>query len=224
MTASLSRYLKDFSASKLEIAMAPPKYFPDLDDLGRAPALSTGVVAINPPAPAAPRVDVEAERREAFEEGRLQAEKELGAAHTAAIVELEERHAAEMEALKTRCENEIAAMIFDRFSDMGSQLADLYGGQVARALMPVLEASLVEKAVAGLGRLVSQTIAHGEACKITVKGPTTLFEALKTHLTDETLIFRHIETADIDLSVEFGDSILVTRMAAWADTVRKVLA
>ncbi|MDQ0319163.1 hypothetical protein QO002_001301 [Pararhizobium capsulatum DSM 1112] len=198
--------------------MVPPKYFPDLDDMPS----SVGIVAISPSPQ--PKIDLEAERREAFEEGRIHAEKELGALHTAALVEIEERHAAEMEALKSRCENEVAAMIFDRFSDMGSQLADLFGDQVARALVPVIEASLVEKAVADLGRLVGQTIAHGEACKITVKGPVALFEALKTHLTDETLIFRHIETADIDLSVEFGDSILVTRMAAWADTVRKVLA
>jgi hypothetical protein len=221
MTASLSRYLKDFSAPKMEMAMIPPKYFPELDDV----MPTKGVVAISPPAPPAqPQIDIEAERRAAFEEGRHQAEKELEAAHTAAMVALEERHATEMEALKTRCDNEVAAMIFDRFSDMGSQLADIFGDQVARALAPVIEGALVEKAVADLGRLVRQTIAHGEACKITVKGTKDLFEALKTHLDDETLTFRHIETADIDLSVEFGDSILVTRMAAWADTVRKVLA
>ena len=41
MTASLSRYLKDFSAPKLDLAMVPPKYFPDLDDL----APQTGIVA-----------------------------------------------------------------------------------------------------------------------------------------------------------------------------------
>ena len=29
---------------------------------------------------------------------------------------------------------------------------------------------------------------------------------------------------DLDLAVEFGETVLVTRMAAWADTVRKVLA
>lgn len=221
MTASISRYLKDFSAPKLDMAMVPPKYFADLDDIGPA----TGIVAIAAPvAPPVPQVDIEAERRAAFEQGRSEAERELGAAHTAALVALEERHAQDMEALQMRCENEIAAMIFDRFSDMGSQLADLFGDQVARALAPVIEASLVEKAVADLARLVRQTIAHGEACKITVKGTTEMFEALKTRLDDETLTFRHIETADIDVSVEFGDSILVTRMAAWADTVRKVLA
>ena len=221
MTASLSRYLKDFSAPKLDLAMVPPKYFPDLDDL----APQTGIVAISPPPPPPmPQVDLAAERREAFEEGRREAEKELAAAHTAAIVEMEERHAADMEALKIRCENEMAAMIYDRFSDMSSQLADLFAGEVARALKPVVETALVEKAVADLGRLVNQTIAHGEAVKITVRGSTSQFEALKKHLDDETLTFRHVETADLDLSVEFGDSILVTRMAAWADTVRKVLA
>ena len=68
------------------------------------------------------------------------------------------------------------------------------------------------------------SVGAGEGAKITSRGRSALFEALKRHLNDETLIFRHQETADIDLSVEFGDSILVTRMAAWADTVGKVLA
>ena len=71
---------------------------------------------------------------------------------------------------------------------------------------------------------VQELVGAGEGAKITVKGPLAQFEALKRRLNDETLVFRHQETADIDLSVEFGDSILVTRMAAWADTVRKVLA
>jgi len=46
----------------------------------------------------------------------------------------------------------------------------------------------------------------------------------QSHFEEPAPVFRHVEMQDVDLTVEFGDAVLVTRMAAWADTVRKVLA
>jgi len=37
-------------------------------------------------------------------------------------------------------------------------------------------------------------------------------------------MLRHVEMTDIDLSVTIGDNVIVTRMSAWADSLRKVLA
>lgn len=218
MSASISRYLKDFSAPKVELSLVPPRYFPDLDD--DFPA--DGAFVIKPQAQ--PQIDIDAERSEAFAQGRREAEKEQLALHEAEISALDARHAAELEAMRVRCENEIAAMIYDRFSDMGSQLAAMLSDQTARVLAPVMDSVLLQKSIADLARMITLSIGAGEGVTITVKGPAPLFEALKRHLNDETLIFRHLETDDVDLSVEFGDSILVTRMAAWADTVGKVLA
>lgn len=217
MSASISRYLKDFSAPKVELSMVPPRYFPDLDD--DFPA--DGAFAMRQ---AEPQIDIEAERRDAFAQGRREAEAEQLSLHATEIAALTARHAAELEAMRVRCDNEIAAMIYDRFSDMGSQLATMLSGQTAHVLAPVMDEVLLRKSVDDLARMIVHSVGAGEGAKITVKGPSVLFEALKCRLDDETLIFRHQETADIDLSVEFGDSILVTRMAAWADTVRKVLA
>lgn len=218
MSASISRYLKDFSAPKVDLSLVPPRYFPDLDD--DFPA--EGAFAMKPQVQ--PQIDIDAERREAFAQGRREAESEQLALHQAEIAALNARHAAELEAMRVRCDNEIAAMIYDRFSDMGSQLATMLSDQTARALAPVLSDVLLQKSIADLARMITLSIGSGEGARILVKGPAALFEALKQHLDDETLIFRHQETSDIDLSVEFGDSILVTRMAAWADTVGKVLA
>ena len=218
MSASISRYLKDFSAPKVDLSLIPPRYFPDLDD--DFPA--NGAFAMKPQVQ--PQIDIDAERRDAFVQGRREAEAEQFALQAAEIAALNEHHAAELEAMRVRCENEIAAMIFDRFSDMGSQLATMLSDQTARVLAPVMDEVLLQKSVGDLARMITHSIGAGEGAKITVKGPLALFEALKRHLDDETLIFRHQESGDVDLSVEFGDSILVTRMAAWADTVGKVLA
>ncbi len=225
MSASISRYLKDFSAPKVDLSIVPQRYFPDLDD----DISSEAVFAVKqqpqiPPPPVQPQIDVEAERREASVQGRLEAEKELSAAHAKEIAKLTARHAAELETMRTRFDTEIAAMINNRVSEMGSQIATLLADQTARVLAPVMDQVLLQKSIADLAKMIEHSIDAGEGCKINVKGPLPLFEALKRHLKDETLIFRHQETADIDLSVEFGESILVTRMAAWADTVGKVLA
>ncbi|WP_428427559.1 hypothetical protein [Pararhizobium sp.] len=218
MSASISRYLKDFSAPEVDLSLVPPRYFPDLDD--DFPA--NGGFAMKPQAQ--PQIDIDAARRDAFAQGRREAESEQLALHETEISALNARHAAELEAMRVRCENEISAMIYDRFSDMGSQLVTMLSDQTARVLAPVMDGVLLQKSIADLARMITLSIGSGEGAKIVVKGPIALFEALKRHLNDETLIFRHQESGDIDLSVEFGDSILVTRMAAWADTVGKVLA
>lgn len=224
MSASISRYLKDFSAPQVSLSLMPPKYFADLD--GDLPA-DTGfgmAKPVTPMQPPAPKIDIDGERRDAFAHGRREAENEQMAMRSAELAALEARHAAELEEMRVRCDNEIAAMIYDRFSDMSSQLATMLSDHTARALAPVMDEVLRQKSITDLAHMIKHSVGAGEGCKITVKGPLALFEALKRHLDDETMIFRHQETADIDLSVEFGDSILVTRMAAWADTVAKVLA
>ena len=73
-------------------------------------------------------------------------------------------------------------------------------------------------------RMIAEGLQDGEGVAITVKGPENLFEQLKARFEEPAPVFRHVETQDVDLTVEYGDTVLVTRMAAWADTVRKVLA
>ena len=120
---------------------------------------------------AEPQIDIEAERREAFAQGRREAEAEQLALHATEIAALNERHAAELEAMRVRCENEIAAMIYDRFSDMASQLATMLSDQTAHVLAPVMDEVLLQKSVADLARMITQSIGAGEGAKITVKGP-----------------------------------------------------
>lgn len=216
MSLQLSRYLKDFSAPRLDAMPMTPRYFPELDDFP-----GQGTHARPEPVPA---VDIEAERAEAFAAGRAEADAELEARHDAAIGEIQARHAEELEALRTRCDTEIASMIAARFAAMEAQLGVAVGDQVARVLAPVMDEVLTEKSVRDLADMLSAGLRSGEAGTVIVKGPATLFEKLKQHLGDDSTVFQHQETGDVDLSVEYGNAILVTRMAAWADAVRKVLA
>nr|WP_244610979.1 hypothetical protein [Ensifer sp. M14] len=217
MSAMLSRYLKDFSAPKVELSMMPPKYFPDLD-------IDYSDSDRSAPRSIAPQIDVDAERRDAFEQGRAEAQAELAFEHANQIADLQAAHAAEIEALTQRFEDEAASRVAERFNAMTDQLAVSLGDQTARVLAPVMEDALLQRAVADMAQMIRQGIVAGEGCAITIKGPLRLFEALKSSLGDDMPVFRHIETMDVDLAIEMDGTILVTRMAAWADTVRKVLA
>ena len=218
MSAQLARYLKDFGA--------PPRArtpaFPSSPAFGldEAAAASTEVFAM----PAPPPVDLEAERAEAHAEGRAAAEAELTARHEAEIAALKAAQHAETEALKARYEQEYADALAERFSTLAGDVGDLVSAQVAHVLAPVLSEALTKGAVADLARMVAEGLPEGEGMTITVKGPANLFEQLKAHFAEAAPVFRHVEMQDVDLTVEFGDTVLVTRMAAWADTVRKVLA
>ncbi|MBK5567386.1 hypothetical protein [Ensifer sp. SSB1] len=217
MSAMLSRYLKDFSAPKVELSLMPQKYFPDLDsDYADGDRLGAR--------PAMPEIDIDTERRRAFAEGRAEATAELVFEHERQIADLQAAHAAELAALTQRLEAETAARLAERFADLADSLVTALGDQTARVLAPVMEDALLQRAVADMAQMIKQGLVAGEGCTLVVKGPTQLFEALKRQLGEDMPLFRHIETDDIDLAVEMDGTILVTRMAAWADTVRKVLA
>lgn len=216
MSTHLARYLKDFGAPpRIQAPVFPQPRF-----------AQEGAVPAEPFAlpPALPPVDVEAERADAYAEGRAEAGTELAATHEAEIAALNEAHRAELEALRTRYEQDYAAALAERFSTLAETVSDRVAAQAAQVLAPVMSQVLTKGAVADLARMIAEGLQEGEGVTITVKGPLNLFEQLKSHFEEPAPVFRHVEMQDVDLTVEFGDTVLVTRMAAWADTVRKVLA
>ena len=217
MSAQLARYLKDFGAPPRAQApvFQPPSFGAEAG--GMAAESFAMPLALPPP-------DVEAERAEAFAEGRGAAETELLAKHEADLAALKEAHQEELEALKMRYEQDYAAALAERFSALTGEVADLVAAQTAQVLAPVMDQVLTKGAVDDLARMIAEGLQGDEGLTITVKGPANLFEQLKSHFDHEAPVFRHVEMQDVDLTVEFGDTVLVTRLAAWADTVRKVLA
>ncbi len=214
MSAHLARYLKDFSTPRVQPPVFQPKSFASDEASPFAEPLAL---------PAAPAVDVEAERAAAFEDGKAEAEAELSARHEADLATLKEAHRAELDALRARYEDDYAAALAERFSTLTAEVADHVAAQAAQVLAPVMSQVLTKGAVADLARMIAEGLADGEGVTITVKGPFALFEQLKSHFDGDAPVFRHVEMQDVDLTVEFGDAVLVTRMAAWADTISKVL-
>ncbi len=210
MSALLSRYLKDFG----EPAVAAPVV--EADDF----ANDFGGFADVAPEPA---VDLETERQSAHAEGFADAtaaltEKYEAESQTVALV-----HQREIEELRDRYEVEAAAMIASRLDTMASEIAELVSATVAKALAPVMTDVLSQKAAVDLAGVLRDAVLDGDVGSVVVKGPARLFDVLKGSLGEKAGLLRHHETSDIDLSVEFGDAVLVTRISAWATSLKKVL-
>lgn len=211
MSAMLARYLKDFGETKPAVSIPSPEVF---EEDG---TLDFGDIPEDPP------VDIEAERRDAHAEGHAAAAQELLQKHQAEIEELTGAHRREIEALSRKYETEAAALIAAKVREMASVVANAVGSQAAEAIAPILTEALTEAAVADLARLIEEAILDGSVGPITVRGPQPLFDLLIGQLGKDAGLLRHVEADDLDLSVDIGDAALVTRISAWAVSLRNVL-
>lgn len=208
MSITLSRYLKDFGEPE------PSAPIIDMDDFA-----SDGFAEI----PSEPAIDVEAERRDAYAQGHAAATADLIETYEREARTLAETHARQLEELKLRYEVEAAAIIASRIRDIAEEVAQMVSAAAAVAIAPVMTEALAARAAENLAVLLRDAILEGAAGPIVVKGPARLFEVLKAELGEHAEAVRHFETDDIDLAVEFGESVIVTRMSAWATSLKKVL-
>jgi len=209
VSPALSRYLKDFSAEPV-----PPPHAADMAFAEQAEFIES---------PVEPPVDVEAERRAAYAEGHEAATLELSQKHQAELEAMAESFRAEMDALRTSYEEQAAEKIAADMTRIATTLGQAISSETAAVLAPIMTETLTAKAVADLADLVRAAILDGGAGPISVSGPRHLFEILLKRLGDDGASLRHVEAQDIDLTVTIGESVLVTRMSAWAASLKEIL-
>ncbi|MDM9626406.1 hypothetical protein QTL95_10895 [Rhizobium sp. S152] len=211
MSAQLSRYLKDFGEPVAVIPAVEP------DDL----AVDFGVLLDLPPAE--PEIDVDAEKQAAHAAGLAEATAALTQKYEAEAETIAAVHERQVEEIRNQYEVEAAALIATRLESIAAEIAELVSASVAKVLAPVMTEFLVDKAVADLAAELRAAIMEGDAGCVAVSGPTVLFEALKKQLGKKADLLRHHETGDLDLTAELGDAVLVTRVSAWATSLKKVV-
>ena len=215
MSASIARYLKDFGDVQ-PAGLAFSETLADADGMSGFGDVAAGFDEFE-------TLDVESEKQAAYARGHEDATREITERMQAEREELLAAHAAELEGLRSVYLEEIAVFLSFRLREGIDAIATNLSEQTATILAPVLTEELSLKAVSSLADVVRASMPDGEAVTLVVKGPKDLFEQLKTQPGFEEETMKFTETADIDLSVELGESVFVTRMSAWASSLRKVM-
>lgn len=215
MSMPLAHYLKDFSKpangpsgiSGADFTSSDPDPF-DLD-----------FAVANAPEP----VDLESERRAAYAEGYETAERTLLEKFETERQSLVEAHARELDDLRQKFEAEATQAIAGGMQKLALEIAYAVSDQTAAAIAPLISEQIAAKAVSDLADLLRTAILSGEAATVTVKGPRGLFDVLVGNMPEVAGSLRHVEADDLDLSVDIGETVLVTRISAWTASLKKVL-
>lgn len=215
MSMRLASYLKDFST-----AAAPPPPPAPAFDMPSVDAFDMDFPALPEPEP----VDLEAIRREAFAEGHEAGEKAATERLEVDRQAMEIAHAQALAERDQKLRDQFAEILATKLPEVIQKLSLAVSEQAALALAPVIGEALAEKAVSDLAALLQAAIASGEAGTIDIKGPRLLFQKLQAEMPEHTSFLRHVEDDDLDLTAEFGDAALVTRISAFTASLKKVLA
>jgi hypothetical protein len=207
----LSRYLKDFGAEPAPAAVMPSMAFEDAMDFAE-------------PVDAPVLVDIAAERREAYAEGHEAATLSLTEAHQAELDAVNAAHRAELEELKAKFETESVERIAADLQQIATAIGLSVSTEAAKALSPIMTEALTANAIDELATLITASIRDGAVGPITVSGRRTMFDMLSSKLDVDGVLLVLVEAEDIDLSVTIEDSVLVTRMSAWTDSLREVFS
>lgn len=217
MSTALARYLKDFGEPQVHHSASEP--LPDFSSASPESTFDFGF----PDDAALPGPDIEAVRQEAYAEGYETAAVELGSRHGEQIEAMRQQHAEELAALRHAFEQEAAARIASGLKMLAEAISLRVSEEVADCLAPVLQEEIARKSVKAMAELVRDAIRDGEVAQIIVKGPLSLFNILATEMGEDAAMLRFVEAADLDLTVEQGGSVLVTRLSAFAASLKKVL-
>lgn len=214
MNAMLTKYLKDFSVPETT-ALVESNILSSLADspLADMSFLSEPV----------PEIDVEAERREAYDEGFSKARLDSDEAFAGQLASIVDDHAQEIRALEERHESEVMRVIHARFFDMTVAISQSVADQTLQALLPVIDADVARRSVAALADAVRKAMTEEKAADVLVRGPTRLYDMLKPKFDERGIACRHLEAETVDILVEINETVLTTRLSVWAQSLAEVM-
>ena len=212
MTASIARFLKDFG--EVSPPPAPPEAAGGFDFSDFAPDV-----------PVEEPIDLEAERSEAHTQGYEAATQELQAKFEEERAALVAAHETELASLKAGFDSEIVQLVQSKLAEIAITVAEAVSDQTAKVLAPLVEETLVGKAIVDMADLIRAAVLEGDVATVTIRGPEHLRVRLSEVLGGEiSSLIRHVEADDLDISADLGEPALVTRLSAWSARVKELLA
>lgn len=211
MSASLTRFLKDFSAPPPAPVVEESFFdFPATDD-------------VQFEMPTMPEVDLEEVRRLAFEEGRAAMRAELDVQHAGEVAALRKAQADALSGAREAFEAELVGRLAGQMKDIEGRVEELLSASLLDVLIPIINDEMAKRAIESLAEIVRTVFQDEEGLELILRGPQTLADPLAELIASSDFRLRHIESDDIDLTVEHGDVVLMTRLSAWAESVGELL-
>ena len=176
--------------------------------------------ATPPPPPPAPDPAI---IRAAVEEAEAALAARLREEHAAAVADLEARHEAELARLSEEVAAELFARCSTRLAEAEARLTELTTASVARMLGAALSDDIVRRAIGELAENIAAALGDAEAVRIKVRGPASLYEALKPALGRHAEQAEFTEAPGLDLTVSIDESLFETRISAWSASLAELV-
>ncbi|MEI9430991.1 hypothetical protein [Mesorhizobium sp. Cs1299R1N3] len=196
-----------------------------LPDFGtRAQRASQPQAAAEHKPEAAPPADIGTLIAEAVAQAEAALGERLAATHEAALEAERQANAEEAKAFLDSFGGDVGKAVSSRLDAMEARVTDLVGATVARIIGGVVSDDLRKRSLEALAGAVREAVGDGEAVRITVRGPLSLFETLKASLGPRAENLDFIEASGFDLTVTIDEAVFETRMAEWSATLSEVLS
>jgi hypothetical protein len=186
-------------------------------DGGMAPPRRAADGAVADPGDTASRI--EAAHASGFDSGRA-------AAMAALEARLEEERAASARQLAAARQawaaqegERLALQLSAGLDELQARLSEA----TARVLEPFLRAELRRQAIASLGLELEALLARDPGIGISVTGPEDLLEALRDRLSGTACAATYLTSGEPDVRILAGETILETRLAAWAAKIEEAV-
>lgn len=212
MNAVLTKYLKDFSVPET----------PAVEDSLVSSLADLPFGELEPDFPSEPEFDIEEERGKARQEGYLEAVEDLETRHAESLAAMREAHATVVADIEERHDRETIGVIHQRFQDMTETLANGLAEQTLKVLLPVLDEAVTRNALETLADHIRTAILREKAATVVVHGPERLREPLFRLFDADEIDIRFDEQDTLDLTVEVDETVFLTRLGQWAQSLSEV--
>lgn len=207
--------------------MASAALFDLLPDFGtRAQRVSQPQAATDPQhrsEPAVPQADIGTLIAEAVAQAEATLAERLVAAHDAALEAERQANAEEARAFLESFGGDVGNAVSLRIDAMEARVTDLVAATVARIIGGVVSDNMQKRSLEALAGAVREAAGDGEAVRIAVRGPLSLFETLKASLGPRAANLDFVEAPGFDLTVTIDEAVFETRMAEWSAALSEVL-
>jgi hypothetical protein len=206
--------------------------FDALPDFGAPRRPQPRVVDIAPAQPHAPAPEpappVETFTREqldqAVAEARSDAETRMRAAHEVEDAAAAARHLTELDAARRELGEQAGALIAQKYAELEASLSATTNAVVARILGVALTEQVTREAIGQLAAAVTSALSDREIVRLKIRGPLSLYEALRPALGARAEHADFTEAAGLDLTVAVESALFETRIAEWSSALAEALA